>query len=186
MSCVTTNHHESDSSVSSYPWCHGVVGDSTTNEMRMQQWFKDEVQHLVDERMARDYEQRLEETIASIKRDYDQRMEENIANIRREYEEKIATIRREYEDNIVNIRREYEEKIATIRRDYDNASGCGYISKWLEYESLFPTSKVVCPHHLLFQCTYAHTLHRRFIACSSKHNDIFPVNIIDASFPLFC
>lgn len=113
MSCVTTNRHdESDSSVSSYPWCHGVVGDSTTNEIRMQQWFKDEVQHLVDERMARDYEQRMEETIASIKRDYDKRMEENIANIRREYE-----------DNVANIRREYEEKIATIRRDYNDASG---------------------------------------------------------------
>ena len=80
--------------------------------MKMQQWFKDEVQHLVDERMARDYEQRMEETVASIKRDYDQRMKENIDNIRREYE-----------DNVANIRREYEEKIATIRRDYDNASG---------------------------------------------------------------
>ena len=69
--------------------------------MRMQQWFKEEVQHLVDERMARDYEQRMEETVANIKRDYDQRME----------------------DNVASIRREYEDNVATIRRDYDNASG---------------------------------------------------------------
>ena len=91
-----------------------LVSLTATNEkMRMQQGFiKDKVQHLVDERMARDYEQRMEETVASIKRDYDQRMKENIANIRREYE-----------DNIASIRREYEGKIATIRRYYHYTSG---------------------------------------------------------------
>lgn len=73
--------------------------------MRMHQWFKDQVQDLVDERMARDYnyEQRMEEKIAGIKRDYDERMEQNIAKIRREHEEHIAGIKRDYHNASVRI-----------------------------------------------------------------------------------